>query len=128
MSRTTCLRVSSLCIIAVVLAGILWRQSFANTSFGDSFSRVFLHSNEPAFDENAIFHSAIVIAGSDGYVNYRHQADMCHAFQLLKDNGMPEDSIITFIYDDIVNSRRNPRRGKIFNKPGEYQFFESSLI
>ena len=25
---------------------------------------------------------AVLIAGSDGYFNYRHQADVCHAFQV----------------------------------------------
>lgn len=125
MSRTTCLRVTLLCIIGVFLAGLLWRQTFTDTSFGDSFSRMFPNSNEPAFKENAIFHSAIVIAGSSEYVNYRHQADMCHAFQVLKDNGMPKDSIITFIYDDVAFHWRNPYRGKVFNKPGRYQPLEA---
>lgn len=29
-------------------------------------------------------HFAILIAGSRGYWNYRHQADVCHAQKLLK--------------------------------------------
>jgi legumain len=50
-------------------------------------------------------------------MNYRHQADTCHAYQILKANGVPENQIIHIAYDDIANSRSNPFPGKIFNKP-----------
>lgn len=36
-------------------------------------------------------HWAVIVAGSNGYENYRHHADACHAYQLLKKNGIPED-------------------------------------
>ncbi|KAF4668437.1 hypothetical protein FOL46_002013, partial [Perkinsus olseni] len=61
--------------------------------------------------------SEVLIAGSRGYDNYRHQAGLCHAYQILKRNGIPEDQIITLSYNDVVNSWRNPYRGKLFNKP-----------
>jgi legumain len=28
-------------------------------------------------------HWAVLVAGSRGFVNYRHQADVCHAYHLL---------------------------------------------
>ncbi|KAF4716419.1 hypothetical protein FOZ62_017243, partial [Perkinsus olseni] len=62
-------------------------------------------------------HWAVLIAGSRGYDNYRHQAGLCHAYQILKRNGIPENQIITLSYNDVVNSWRNPYRGKLFNKP-----------
>ena len=68
--------------------------------------------------ENAQFHSAILIAGSQGYQNYRHQADLCHAFQVLKSRGIPEDQIITFVFNDIAHNPQNPYPGQIFNRPG----------
>ena len=40
---------------------------------------------------------AVLIAGSDGFFNYRHQADICHAFQILKGHGIPEERIIVFM-------------------------------
>ena len=70
-------------------------------------------------EDNQPFHSAILIAGSSGYANYRHQADACHAFQLLKHLGIPLDQIITFIFDDIAHHRDNPYPGQIFNRPGK---------
>ena len=62
-------------------------------------------------------HWAVLVAGSNTYGNYRHQADTCHAYQILKANGIPESQIIHLAYDDIANNSRNPFPGKIFNKP-----------
>jgi legumain len=56
-------------------------------------------------------HWAVIIAGSNTYSNYRHQADAFHAYQIMKNNGIPEDQIILFAYDDIANSIRNPFPG-----------------
>jgi legumain len=60
---------------------------------------------------------AILIAGSNSFWNYRHQADILHAYHILTTNGMPKDNIIVFAYDDIANDKNNPFPGKIFNKP-----------
>ena len=35
----------------------------------------------------------------------------------MKSNGIPEDQIIVFAYDDIANSRSNPLPGRLFNQP-----------
>ncbi|KAL5558751.1 hypothetical protein UlMin_034962 [Ulmus minor] len=60
---------------------------------------------------------AVLIAGSNGYWNYRHQADICHAYQLLKKGGLKDENIIVFMYDDIAYNEDNPRRGVIINSP-----------
>jgi legumain len=60
---------------------------------------------------------AVIMAGSNTYGNYRHQADACHAYQIAKVNGIPESNIILLAYDDIASNPRNPFPGKIFNKP-----------
>jgi len=60
---------------------------------------------------------AVIAAGSKGYSNYRHQADACHAYQLMKKSGIPESNIILMMADDVASSSRNPFRGKLFNKP-----------
>merc|ERR1712130_73077 len=46
-----------------------------------------------------------------------HQADACHAHQIVKDYGIPEDRIILMMYDDVANDINNPFRGQLFNKP-----------
>ena len=64
-------------------------------------------------------HWGIIVAGSTGFGNYRHQADACHAYQILKKAGIPEDQIIHFNYDDVADSRyqHSDHKGKLFNKP-----------
>ncbi|XP_008797891.1 vacuolar-processing enzyme [Phoenix dactylifera] len=60
---------------------------------------------------------AVLIAGSSGYGNYRHQADVCHAYQIMKKGGLKDENIIVFMYDDIAHNEENPRRGIIINHP-----------
>jgi len=47
-------------------------------------------------------HWAVLVAGSNGFWNYRHQADICHAYKTLRKNGVPESNIIVMSYDDIA--------------------------
>ena len=42
---------------------------------------------------------------------------MCHAYQVLRKNGFPDENIITMAFDDIANSHENPITGKLFDKP-----------
>ena len=59
----------------------------------------------------------MTVANSYAYDNYRHQADACHAYQLVRANGVPASNIITFLYDDVAHSRANPYPGQLFNAP-----------
>jgi legumain len=60
-------------------------------------------------------HWGVLVAGSNGYYNYRHQADVCHAYQILHKNGIPDDHIIVFMYDDIAQNTQNPTKGVLVN-------------
>ncbi|KFK39346.1 vacuolar processing enzyme [Arabis alpina] len=60
---------------------------------------------------------AVLVAGSYQYSNYRHQADICHAYQILRKGGIKAENIIVFMYDDIAFSPENPRPGVIINEP-----------
>ena len=60
-------------------------------------------------------HWAVLVAGSKGYDNYRHQADVCHAYQVLKNNGVPLDQIILMSYNDVVQDPTNPLPGTLWN-------------
>lgn len=46
----------------------------------------------------------LLVAGSNEYYNYRHQSDICHAYQIVKRNGIPDENIIVMMYDDIAES------------------------
>jgi len=60
---------------------------------------------------------AVVVAGSNGYYNYRHQADACHAYQILHKHGIPDSNIVVMMYDDIAKNAQNPTKGVIINHP-----------
>ena len=79
------------------------------------FSAPTNHVEEPNVPSD---HWAVLIAGSSGYGNYRHQADVCHAYQLLtKKGGIPAEKVITIAVDDVANNDMNPFPGKMFNAP-----------
>ncbi|KAK6051021.1 peptidase C13 family protein [Cooperia oncophora] len=45
---------------------------------------------------------ALLVAGSNGFNNYRHQADVAHAYHILIQHGVPADNIVTMMYDDVA--------------------------
>ena len=49
---------------------------------------------------------AVLVAGSNGWYNYRHQADVCHAYQILHKNGIPDSHIIVMMYDDLAKNKQ----------------------
>ncbi|XP_075700434.1 legumain [Rhinoderma darwinii] len=62
-------------------------------------------------------HWVVLVAGSNGWYNYRHQADLCHAYQIVKKNGIPDEQIVMMMYDDIANNEQNPTKGIVINRP-----------
>ncbi|TTC29635.1 Otopetrin-3 [Bagarius yarrelli] len=48
----------------------------------------------------------LLAAGSRGWENYADQANVCHIYQLMHRNGIPDEQIVVMMYDDIAN---NPR-------------------
>ncbi|XP_014249398.1 legumain-like isoform X2 [Cimex lectularius] len=61
---------------------------------------------------------AFLVAGSSGYYNYRHQADVCHAYHIMLDKGVPPERVVVMMVDDVANDPNNPQKGTLFNKPG----------
>jgi legumain len=66
---------------------------------------------------NAAKDWVVLVSGSNGYDNYRHHADVCHAYQIVSGWGVPNSQIIVMLYDDVANSPYNPFPGQLFNKP-----------
>jgi legumain len=58
---------------------------------------------------------ALLVAGSNTWMNYRHQADICHAYQVLHAHGVPDDHIVVMMYNDIAHNEENPNPGEIMN-------------
>uniref|UniRef100_A0A2K6KCY1 LGMN n=2 Tax=Rhinopithecus TaxID=542827 RepID=A0A2K6KCY1_RHIBE len=61
-------------------------------------------------------HWVVIVAGSNGWYTYRLQADACHDYQIIYQNGIP-DEITVMMYDDIAHSEDNPTPGIVFNRP-----------
>uniref|UniRef100_A0A8C4NIC2 legumain n=1 Tax=Eptatretus burgeri TaxID=7764 RepID=A0A8C4NIC2_EPTBU len=59
----------------------------------------------------------VIVAGSNGWYNYRHQADACHAYQIVHSHGIPDEQIVVMMYDDLAYDSNNPTPGILINKP-----------
>ncbi|XP_050426915.1 legumain-like [Adelges cooleyi] len=59
----------------------------------------------------------LLVAGSNGWRNYRHQADVSHAYQIVRGNRIPAENIIVMMYDDVANHTSNPTPGTLINRP-----------
>ncbi len=56
---------------------------------------------------------AVLIQGSHGWNNYRHQADVLSMYQLLRNNGYDDDHIIIIIDKSLATDPKNPEPGII---------------
>lgn len=53
-------------------------------------------------------YKAVLVAGSNGWYNYRHQADVFHAYTELVNNNIDPCDITMFAYNDIAYNSVNP--------------------
>ena len=56
---------------------------------------------------------AVLVQGSTGFINYRHQADVLSVYQALRRGGFPDDHIILIIDGAIASNPQNPEPGVI---------------
>ncbi|TKS87096.1 Legumain [Collichthys lucidus] len=70
-------------------------------------------SQPPADGKNWV----VIVAGSNGWYNYRHQADACHAYQIVHKNGIPDEQIVVMMFDDLAQNEANPTPGIVINRP-----------
>lgn len=56
---------------------------------------------------------AVLVAASEGWKNYRHQADVLGFYHYLKGEGYDDDHIILIMADDIAYNERNPLQGVV---------------
>uniref|UniRef100_A0A3P8VDY6 legumain n=1 Tax=Cynoglossus semilaevis TaxID=244447 RepID=A0A3P8VDY6_CYNSE len=71
----------------------------------------------PSQQPDAEKHWVLIVAGSNGWFNYRHQADVCHAYQIVHKNGVPDEQIVVMMYDDLAQNEENPTPGIVINRP-----------
>ena len=61
---------------------------------------------------------AVLVQGSNGWNNYRHQADVLNVYQMLKKNGFDDGHIILVIDKALASDSRNPEPGIIRAEDG----------
>ena len=54
---------------------------------------------------------AVLVQGSSGFGNYRHQADVLSVYQMLRSGGFPDDHIILVLDKDMALDGKNPMPG-----------------
>lgn len=100
------------CVGIALSFTVQWRDIVANNNLMGTES-----DHEKKSGKEEVKHWALIVAGSNTWYNYRHQADVCHAYQVIHSHGIPDEQIVVMMYDDIANNPQNPDKGIIINHP-----------
>ena len=60
-------------------------------------------------------HHAVILSSSRYWFNYRHTANALSIYQLLRNQGFPDDHIVLMIADEYGVNPRNPVKNRIYN-------------
>ena len=71
---------------------------------------------------------ALLVQGSDGWDDYRHEADVLSIYQMLRANGYDDAHIILIIADDCANAPQNTDRGAIRTDPDGPNLRQGAVI
>ena len=80
--------------------------------------------NYPALEDNY----AVLVAASQGWKNYRHQADVLGFYHYLKAKGYDDDHIVLIMADDIAYNERNPLQGVVRREVAGKNLYEDVKI
>lgn len=61
---------------------------------------------------------AVIVSGSSGYWNYRHQSAAASAYQYYLRRGIPKQNIILLVSSSVSRDDLNPFKGKLYSYPG----------
>lgn len=71
---------------------------------------------------------ALLVQGSSGWKNYRHQADVLNVYQMLRSYGWDDDHIILVLSDEIANNENNLFPGKVSTSTYGKNLYENAII
>ena len=71
---------------------------------------------------------AVLVAASQGWKNYRHQADVLGFYHYLKAKGYDDDHIVLIMADDIAYNERNPLQGVVRREVAGKNLYEDVKI
>jgi len=111
--------------LSLLLLGVALGHSYRIDDWLTEFSAE--QGNEDKAAEGKIW--VVLVAGSNGWYNYRHQSDICHIYQLLvRNHAIPRENIVTMMYNDIAYNRENPTPGTIINALHAGDVYEGVMI
>ena len=96
----------------------------AENNFKSLYSKEISAINYPALTDQY----AVLVQGSNGWMNYRHEADVLNIYQMLKRNGYDDDHIILVSADDVANASENSDKGAVRTDPGGKNLREGAVI
>ena len=96
----------------------------AENKFKSLYSKEISAINYPALTDQY----AVLMQGSNGWENYRHEADVLNIYQMLKRNGYDDDHIILVSSDDVANASENTDRGAVRTDPDGANLREGAVI
>ncbi len=96
----------------------------AENKFKSLYSKEISAINYPALTDQY----AVLVQGSNGWENYRHEADVLNIYQMLKRNGYDDDHIILVSSDDVANASENTDRGAVRTDPDGANLREGAVI
>ena len=71
---------------------------------------------------------AVLVAASEGWKNYRHQADVLGFYHYLKGQGYDDDHILLIVADDIAYNEKNPLQGVVRREQSGKNLYEDVEI
>ena len=71
---------------------------------------------------------AVLVQGSNGWGNYRHEADVLSIYQMLKANGYDDDHIILVSADDCADASENSDKGAVRTDPNGKNLRQGAVI
>ena len=96
----------------------------AENKFKSLYSKEISAINYPALTDQY----AVLVQGSNGWLNYRHEADVLNIYQMLKAGGYDDDHIILVSSDDAANAAENSDRGAVRTDPDGANLREGAVI
>ncbi len=71
---------------------------------------------------------ALLVQGSSGWTNYRHQADVLNVYQMLRSKGWDDDHIILILSDEIAYNDQNIFKGKVSSSTYGQNLYQDAVI
>jgi glycosylphosphatidylinositol transamidase (GPIT) subunit GPI8 len=96
----------------------------AEEQFDNKYKASIVTQNYPELKDQY----AVLVQGSNGWENYRHEADVLSIYQMLKANGYPDDHIILISADYCANAPENKDKGAVRTDPDGKNLREGAVI